>query len=287
MKEHQGEFAVEKMCDVFDVSRSSFYDWLNRKPSKRALENDILRQTILEVTEQTRSRLGSPKLTLELEDRGIFVSRPRVARLMRSMGIRSIISKKFKVCTTESDHPYAPSKNLLDRDFTATQPGEKWVSDITYVRTQQGWLYLTVVMDLFDRKIIGWSMSSTLEAQPTVLAALQMALGKRPVNPNELIFHSDRGVQYACEEFRALLERYQIIQSMSRKGNCWDNAVAENFFKIIKSELIYQLPLLNIGQTQIEIFEFIEIWYNKKRKHSQLNYLTPEQFGEIAKTLAA
>lgn len=287
MKEHQGEFAVEKMCDVFDVSRSSFYDWLNRKPSKRALENDILRQTILEVTEQTRSRLGSPKLTLELEDRGIFVSRPRVARLMRSMGIRSIISKKFKVCTTESDHPYAPSKNLLDRDFTATQPGEKWVSDITYVRTQQGWLYLTVVMDLFDRKIIGWSMSSTLEAQPTVLAALQMALGKRPVNPNELIFHSDRGVQYACEEFRALLERYQIIQSMSRKGNCWDNAVAENFFKIIKSELIYQLPLLNIGQTQIEIFEFIEIWYNKKRKHSHLNYLTPEQFGEIAKTLAA
>jgi transposase InsO family protein len=206
---------------------------------------------------------------------------------MKSMGIRSIISKKFKVCTTESDHPYAPSKNLLDRDFTATRPGEKWVSDITYVKTQQGWLYLTVVMDLFDRKIIGWSMSSTLEAKPTAQAALQMALGKRPVNPNELIFHSDRGVQYACEEFRALLQRYQIIQSMSRKGNCWDNAVAENFFKIIKSELIYQLPLLNIGQTQIEIFEFIEIWYNKKRKHSRLNYLTPEQFGEKAKTLAA
>ena len=281
------EFAVEKMCDVFAVSRSSFYEWLNRKPSKRALENEVLRQTIQKVTEQTKSRLGSPKLTLELEDRGIFVSRPRVARMMKSMGIRSIISKKFKVCTTESDHLYAPSKNLLDRDFTATRPGEKWVSDITYVRTQQGWLYLTVVMDLFDRKIIGWSMSSTLEAKPTAQAALQMALGKRPVNPYELIFHSDRGVQYACEEFRALLQRYQIIQSMSRKGNCWDNAVAENFFKIIKSELIYQLPLLNIEQTQIEIFEFIEIWYNKKRKHSRLNYLTPEQFGEIAKTLAA
>jgi transposase InsO family protein len=287
MKEHQGEFAVEKMCDVFGVSRSSFYDWLNRKPSKRALENEVLRQTIQEVTEQTKSRLGSPKLTLELEDRGIFVSRPRVARLMKSMGIRSIISKKFKVCTTESGHPYTPSKNLLDRDFTATRPGEKWVSDITYVRTQQGWLYLTVVMDLFDRKIIGWSMSSKLEAKPTVLAALHMALGKRPVNPNELIFHSDRGVQYACEEFRVLLQRHQIIQSMSRKGNCWDNAVVESFFKIIKSELIYQLPLLNIGQTQIEIFEFIEIWYNKKRKHSRLNYLTPEQFGEIAKKVAA
>ncbi|AFL85319.1 transposase [Belliella baltica DSM 15883] len=287
MSDHREEFAVEKMCQVFGVSRSSFYDWLNRKPSKRALENDVLRQTIQEVTAQTKSRLGSPKLTLELEGRGIFISRPRVARLMKLMGIRSVISKKFKVCTTESDHPYAPSKNVLDRDFTATRPGEKWVSDITYVRTQQGWLYLTIVMDLFDRKIIGWSMSRTLEANPTVVAALQMALRNRPVNPNELIFHSDRGVQYACEEFRSLLQNHRIIQSMSRKGNCWDNAVAENFFKIIKSELIYQLPLLNIGQTQIEIFEFIEIWYNKKRKHSYLNYLTPEQFGEKTKTKAA
>jgi putative transposase len=245
-----------------------------------------LRQTIQEITEQTRSRLGSPKLTLELEDRGIIVSRPRVARLMKSMGIRSVISKKFKVCTTESDHPYAPSKNLLDRDFTATQPGVKWVSDITYVRTQQGWLYLTVVMDLFDRKIIGWSMSKTLEANQTVIAALRMALRKRPINPNELIFHSDRGVQYACEEFRRLLQKHQIIQSMSRKGNCWDNAVAESFFKIIKSELIYQLPIQHISQAQVEIFEFIEIWYNNKRKHSYLNYLTPEQFGAKAKILA-
>lgn len=287
MSEHQGEFAVEKMCQVLGVSRSSYYDWHTRKPSKRALENDVLRQTIQEVTEQTKSRLGSPKLTLELEDRGIFVSRPRVARLMKSMGIRSIISKKFKVCTTDSDHPYAPSKNLLDRDFTATRPGEKWVSDITYIRTQQGWLYLTVVMDLFDRKIIGWSMSKTLEANLTVIAALRMALGKRPINPNELIFHSDRGVQYACEEFRTLLQKNQIIQSMSRKGNCWDNAVAESFFKIFKSELIYQLPIQNIGQAQVEIFEFIEIWYNKKRKHSYLNYLTPEQFGTKSKNLVA
>lgn len=287
MRAHQREFAVEKMCSVLGISRSSYYDWLRRKPSKRALENDVLRQTIQEVTEQTRSRLGSPKLTLELEDRGILVSRPRVARLMKSMGIRSVISKKFKVCTTESNHPYAPSKNLLDRDFTATRPGEKWVSDITYVRTQQGWLYLTVIMDLFDRKIIGWSMSRTLQANQTVIAALRMALRKRPINPNELIFHSDRGVQYACEEFRRLLQKHQIIQSMSRKGNCWDNAVAESFFKIFKSELIYQLPIQNIGQAQVEIFEFIEIWYNNKRKHSYLNYLTPEQFGAKAKTLAA
>lgn len=287
MRAHQGEFTVEKMCRVFGISRSGYYDWLTRKPSKRTLENDVLRQTIQAVTEETKSRLGSPKLTFELQDRGIFVSRPRVARLMKSMGIRSVISKKFKVCTTESDHPYAPSKNLLDRDFTATQPGVKWVSDITYVRTQQGWLYLTVVMDLFDRKIIGWSMSRTLEANQTVLGALRMALRKRPINPNELIFHSDRGVQYACEEFRRLLQKHQIIQSMSRKGNCWDNAVAESFFKIIKSELIHQLPIQHISHAQVEIFEFIEIWYNNKRKHSYLNYLTPEQFGAKAKTLAA
>jgi len=141
-------------------------------------------------------------------------------------------------------------------------------------------------MDLFDRKIIGWSMSNTLEANQTVLAALRMALRKRPINPNELIFHSDRGVQYACEEFRRLLQKHQIIQSMSRKGNCWDNAVAESFFKIIKSELIYHLPIQHISQAQVEIFEFIEIWYNNKRKHSYLNYLTPEQFGVKAKTLA-
>lgn len=287
MSEHQGEFAVEKMCKVFGVCRSSYYEWLTRKPSKRALENNVLRQTIREVAEQTKFRLGSPKLALELKDRGIIVSRPRVARLMKSMGIRSVISKKFKVCTTESNHAYTPSMNLLDRDFTATQPGQKWVSDITYVRTQQGWLYLTVIMDLFDRKIIGWSMSKTLEAYPTVIAALRMALGIRSINPNELIFHSDRGVQYACEEFRRLLQKNQIIQSMSRKGNCWDNAVAESFFKIIKSELIYQLPIQTIGQAQIEIFEFIEIWYNKKRKHSHLNYLTPEQFGVKSENLVA
>jgi putative transposase len=287
MSEHQGEFAVEKMCQVLGVCRSSYYEWLTRKPSKRALENGVLRQTIQEIAEQAKWRLGSPKLALELKDRGIIVSRPRVARLMKSMGIRSVISKKFKVCTTESNHAFTPSMNLLNRDFTATQPGQKWVSDITYVRTQQGWLYLTVIMDLFDRKIIGWSMSKTLEAYPTVIAALRMAVGIRPLNPNELIFHSDRGVQYACEEFRRLLRKNQIIQSMSRKGNCWDNAVAESFFKIMKSELIYQLPIQNIGQAQVEIFEFIEIWYNKKRKHSYLNYLTPEQFGTKSKNLVA
>jgi transposase InsO family protein len=287
MKAHQGEFAVEKMCRVFGVSRSSYYDWLHRRPSRRALENEVLKAAIKELHRQTRQRLGSPKLTLELRDRGISVSRPRVARLMRQMGIRSIISRRFRVVTTDSNHGYIPSENLLERDFTAVGPGQKWVSDITYVRTTQGWLYLTVIMDLFDRKVVGWSMSPTMEAEKTVVAAFRMAIKTRPVNPRGMIFHSDRGIQYACDRFRGLLKANHIRQSMSRKGNCWDNAVAENFFKIIKSELVYHIPELDLGRARAEIFEFIEIWYNRQRKHSYLNYMTPEQFGKENKKNAA
>ena len=287
MKAHQGEFAVEKMCRVFGVSRSSYYDWLHRRPSRRTLENEVLKAAIKELHRQTRQRLGSPKLTLELRDRGISVSRPRVARLMRQMGIRSIISRRFRVVTTDSNHGHIPSENLLERDFTAVGPGQKWVSDITYVRTTQGWLYLTVIMDLYDRKVVGWSMSPTMEAEKTVVAAFRMAVKTRPVNPRELIFHSDRGIQYACDRFRGLLKASHIRQSMSRKGNCWDNAVAENFFKIIKSELIYHIPELDAGRARAEIFEFIEIWYNRQRKHSYLNYMTPEQFGKGNKKNAA
>jgi transposase InsO family protein len=286
MKDHQQVFAVGKMCRVFQVSRSGYYHWLNRKPSPRELENQELRTNILEVYKRTKSRLGSPKIQKELEDRGFYISRPRVARLMKELQIRSIIHKKFKVVTTDSNHEHSISPNLFDRDFTAARPGQKWVSDITYVRTNQGWPYLTIVMDLYDRKIVGWSMSRTMEAHRTVIAAFKMAIQNRPISPDELIFHSDRGVQYACEEFRKLLKAYRINQSMSRKGNCWDNAVAENFFKILKSELIYQLPKLQFEQARIEIFEFIEIWYNKNRKHSYLNYLTPEQFNKLYQSKA-
>jgi len=287
MKDHQHVFAVGKMCRVFKVSRSGYYHWLNRKPSQREVENSELKTNIVEVHRLSRFRLGSPKIQKELEDRGFYISRPRVARLMKQLEIRSIIHRKFKVVTTDSNHGYTLSPNLLNRDFTASSPGQKWVSDITYVKTNQGWLYLTIVLDLFDRKIIGWSMSRNMESGNTVIAAFKMAIRNRPVNPEELIFHSDRGVQYACGEFRNLLHSYRILQSMSRKGNCWDNAVAECFFKILKSELIYQIPNLPYGQARIEIFEFIEIWYNKKRKHSYLNYLTPEQFEKSNQSKAA
>jgi transposase InsO family protein len=199
------------MCRVFGISRSAYYAWRDRKPSKRVLENNVLMTLIREMHTRAKSRLGSPKLTMELRDRGLLVSRPRVARLMNQIGIRSIISKKFKVVTTDSNHDHQPSENLLDRDFTASRPAEKWVSDITYVRTKQGWLYLTIIMDLFDRKIIGWSMSRTLEAIKTVIPAFMMAIRRRPWGRfAELIFHSDRGVQYACDEFRKLLKGLRI-----------------------------------------------------------------------------
>ncbi len=215
------------MCRIFKVSRSAFYAWLNRKPSKRALENNVLRASILELHHQTKSRLRSPKLTMELRNRGLYVSRPRVAWLMKKIGIRSIVNKKFKVLTTDTDHEHPISENLLKRDFSASRPGNKWVSGITYVRTRQWWLFLTIIMDLFDRKNIGWYMIPTLAARTTVIAAFQMAVKSRPVHPSELIFHSEWGVQNACDAFRKLIKALKIFQSKSRKGDCWDNAVAE------------------------------------------------------------
>lgn len=287
MKDHRKIFAVEKMCQVFEVSRSTYYDWLNHKPSRLSRENEVLKAELMDLHQQSKGRLGSPKLTSELKDRGFQASRPRIARLMKQLGIQSIICKKFRVMTTDSNHAHIPSDNLLDRDFTASEPGKKWVSDLTYVRTLQGWLYLTIIMDLYDRRIIGWAMSETMEASCTVNAAFKMAIGNRPVNPFELIFHSDRGIQYACQEFRDQLKANKVNQSMSRKGNCWDNAVAENFFKIIKSEMIYHTSYVDRAHARAEIFEFIEIWYNLKRKHSYLNYLTPHQFGKTTKPKAA
>jgi len=221
------------MCRAFGISRSGYYGWLNRVPSKRTVENQLLLKTIRRIYEQSKKRLSSPKITVELRDNRLFALLPRVARLMRQMGIRSIISKPLKASTTDSSHEYRISKNLLVRDFTATRKSQKWVSDITYVRTAEGWLYLSIIMDLYDRK-----MSEQLDAETTVVSAFNMAVGNRPLSSSNLIFHSDRGVQYACHGFRDCLRQHNIVQSMSRNGDCWNNAVAENFFKIIKSELI-------------------------------------------------
>ncbi|GIV35573.1 MAG: transposase [Chitinophagales bacterium] len=241
------------------------------------MENRRAIQMINTVYKESKGRYGSPKITEELRLRGLQLSRPRVARLMRSEGIKSIVHKKFRVVTTDSKHNYPVAENHLNRNFKVDAPGKVWVSDITYIGTAQGWLYLTIIMDLFDRKIIGWALSKRLTAKDTVVAAWKMALINRPLR-GRLIFHSDRGVQYACCELRQQLKGKPVIQSMSRKGDCWDNAVAENFFKILKSELVRHSRFIGHQQAQREVFEFIEIWYNRKRKHAYLGYLTPEEF---------
>lgn len=268
------------MCKVLNVSRSGYYEWLHRKPSRRGFERQNITEEIQMIYQQSNGRYGSPKITEELRDRGRKVSRPRVARIMRSEGIKSVVSRKFRGLTTDSRHNLPVAENLLNRDFGADAPGRKWVSDITYIPTRQGWMYLTIILDLYDRKIIGWALSTTMTTQDTILAAWKMAILNRSVIPNQLIFHSDRGVQYASYAFTNNLKHHKVTQSMSRKGNCWDNAVAENFFKILKSEMVRHTCFYSILQAKAALFEFIEIWYNRKRKHAFLGYQTPEQFGK-------
>lgn len=268
------------MCKAFKVSRSGYYGWLHSEPSKRAIENqEILRQISL-IHKESRKTYGSPRISKALKAKDVSVSRPRVARLMKQAELRAKRVKRFKV-TTDSKHSYQVSENLLNRNFTAKATGQAWVSDITYIRTIKGWLYLTVVLDLADRKVIGWALSRTMKAKDTTIAAFKMAVKNRPVI-QPLIFHSDRGVQYACDEFRQELNAYPLIrQSMSRKANCWDNAVAESFFKTLKVECVYDYKFENQKEAAATVFEYIEIWYNRKRLHSSLGYRTPAQMEQL------
>ena len=271
-------FPIEMMCRVLDVSRSGYYIWLKSEPSLRVLENKRLTDQIRMIHKQSKQIYGSPRITQELKARNIKVSRPRVARLMKKANIKSVTKKKF-VVTTYSKHGFALSPNLLNRKFNPKRQGEVWVSDITYVRTLEGWLYLTVIIDLADRKVIGWSTSKTMKAADTVVPAWNMAILNRPIM-GRLIFHSDQGVQYACHDFRAILRKTKtVIQSMSRKGNCWDNACAESFFKSIKTEWIYRFKYINRKSAALSIFEYIATWYNTCRRHSSLNYLSPLEYG--------
>jgi transposase InsO family protein len=224
---------------------------------------------IKEIYELSRKTYGSPRVTIRLQEEGFHVSRPRVARLMKKLNFKSIIRKKW-VITTDSRHNYPIVENKLNRDFTVTRPGQVWVSDITYIKTLQGWLYLTVIIDLFDRKVIGWSFSRTLKAAYTTVPAWRMAVRNRMIT-QKLILHSDRGIQYACYEFANLLSSYKLVErSMSRKGNCWDNAVAESFFKTLKVEHIYHHSYRNFKEAELSVFEYIESWYNVNRIHTTL-----------------
>jgi transposase InsO family protein len=257
------------MCKVLKVSRSSYYSWLTRDPSNRSIENKDLSDRIKKIYDLSKKTYGSPRVTIKLLEEGYYVSRPRVARLMKKQNLKSIIRKKW-VITTDSRHNYPVVENKLNRDFNVTRPGQVWVSDITYIKTLQGWLYLTVIIDLYDRKVIGWSFSRSLKAAHTTIPAWRMAIRNRPIT-QVLIFHSDRGVQYACNEFKNILSSFKLVErSMSRKGDCWDNAVAESFFKTLKVEHIYHNSYKTFKEAELSVFEYIEAWYNVNRIHTTI-----------------
>ena len=281
IKNHQQVFPIEKMCKVLEVSSSSYYKWKTKPISNRALKMNLIKEKITVIYFSSKQRYGSPRITIELISLGYQISRVTVAKYMRELGLRSKLCKKFKV-TTNSKHNYLVVENILNRAFTVTEPSKVWVSDITYIQTKTGFLYLTTIIDLYGRKLIGWSLSDGMSTEQTSLAAWRMAIKNRPIQ-KELIFHSDRGDQYTSKKFVNTIESYNNKRSMSRKGNCWDNAVAESFFKSLKTELIYGNKLISKEQMKLEIFEYIEIWYNKKRRHSALNYMNIEEFNNQIK----
>lgn len=274
------EFSVEKMCRMFKLSVASFYIWKKNPDGKVIQRQQPIRQRVKETFSHFKGRYGSPRLTIELNSNGTKISKPTVATLMKSMGLVARKKLKFKA-TTDSKHNYRIVPNKLDRKFIVSRKNEVWVSDITYIRTINGWLYLTVILDLFDRKVVGWSMSRTLLTEETIIRAWIMATRNRPIK-EKLLFHSDRGVQYACDEFVNLLNKSKIIErSMSRKGNCWDNAVAESFFKTLKAEEVYGKTYMNQKEAEMAIFEYIEGFYNQHRRHSVLGYLTIKEFEKL------
>jgi transposase InsO family protein len=265
------------MCKVFKTSKSSYYEWLKSSPSKRWQENEELLSKINKVYHMSNKSYGSPRICHELKAAGVSASRPRIARIMKASGLRALASKRF-IATTDSKHKYPIVDNVLNRSFSVDRKNQVWVSDITYVRTNQGWLYLTVIIDLFDRKVIGWAMSKDLSAQNTSIKAWRMAKKKYPIT-DTLIFHSDRGIQYACTAFANILNGNKFVtRSMSRKGNCWDNAVAESFFKSLKVEWVYTKKYACGEEAQLSIFEWMETWYNTRRRHSALGYMTINEF---------
>jgi transposase InsO family protein len=277
-------YPLRILCRVLRVSRSGYYAWRDRKPSVRALDDERLRPKVVEAFKVGRGTYGSPRVLDELIDQGFEIGRRRVARLMRELGLRGVSPRKFRV-TTDSDHNHAIAENLLARDFEASRPNEKWVTDITYVWTSEGWLYLATVMDLYSRRIVGWSMADHLRTE-LCLDALQMAIKQR-TKIRGLVHHSDRGVQYASDRYRAALKAQGIECSMSRRADCWDNAVAESFFGTLKNELIYRRPWLDRASVRNAISEYIEVFYNRIRRHSTIGNVSPAKFEEMDQAIAA
>jgi transposase InsO family protein len=273
----KASFPIKAMCCLFEVSRQGYYAYANRPPSGRVVAEAELCVTIREIFSESDERYGSPRVLRELRKRGKRVGKRRVERAMRGMGLTPPTPRRHCLTTTRDlSHPVAP--NELARDFTARRPNERWVTDITYVWTEEGWAYLAAILDLFSRSVVGWAISASLSAQ-LPLTALEAALRRRQPNAG-LLHHSDRGCQYTSACYRDALAAHDITVSMSRKGNCWDNAAAESFFATLKNELIHRRR----WQTRLElhnaVFEYIEVFYNRRRLHSSLDYKTPAEVEE-------
>jgi putative transposase len=273
IEDQRADYPVRIMCGALNVSPAGYYAWRSRLESPRTAANRDLLDHIRRVHGDTRGRYGSPRIHVELKAQGRGVSRGRVERLMRRHGIRAIMARPRRVRTTDSRHDLPIAPNLLNRNFSAAAPNRVWLTDITYVETDQGWLYLAAVMDLYSRRIVGWAMDDHLRTE-LPLAALNMAISTRRPGPN-LIHHSDRGVQYASAGYRAALPAAGMQPSMSRTADCWDNAPMESFFHTLKTEQVYHQQYATRSQAKSDIFAYIEGFYNRTRRHSSIGYKAP------------
>ncbi len=273
--EHKKAWPVNLMCGVLSVSRSGYYDWTGREPSRREQSNRVLDRRIREIFAHHRQRYGAPRVTEVLDDEGIECSENRVARRMQALGLKAMQAKKFKV-TTDSNHSKPVAPDLIEQGFSAMSPNQKWTSDISYVWTDEGWLYLAVVIDLYSRTVVGWSMSRRM-TQQLVCDALTMALFRRRF-PKGTIIHSDRGSQYCSKQYQRLIKNNGLRCSMGRKANCYDNAVTESFFHTLKVELVHRERYTTRRSARSSIFEYIETYYNRHRKHSAIGHRVPMLF---------
>ncbi len=275
MKEHRDRYRLHSMCKVLNVSRSGYYAWKSRRPSNHQRENAEILKNIQEIYKKRRRIYGSPRITNELNDQGVRCGKNRVARIMKENGIRANVRKKFRGRPeSRPNHPASP--NLL---LTGKKSDRVWASDITYIYTREGWMYVSAIMDIRTRKIIGLSMKNRLTQELTTDALMQAVKRERP--GKGLIHHSDRGKQYASYAYKEMLDQYGLQSSMSRSGNCYDNAYIESFWSTLKKELVYGEKYLTRRDARLSIFEYIEVFYNRVRKHSALDYRSPEQFGML------
>jgi transposase InsO family protein len=278
--QHKAHWPVRWLCQTLGVGSAGYYAWRQRSPSARQHRHTTLLVAIRAIHAEVKQRYGSPRMHAELLARGYQCCANTVAKLMRDHGIRAKTARQFRIRTTDSDHDLPVADNLLDRNFHSSEGNEAWVSDITYIPTQQGWLYLAAVEDLYSRRVVGWAMAEQMDSR-LVVDALELAVQRRL--PEEgLLSHSDRGSQYASEHYQTLLARHGIVCSMSRLGDCWDNAPMESFFASLKKELVHGAHFASRAEARAALFEYIEVFYNNQRRHSSLGYVSPAEYEQLA-----